>query len=388
MGKRFISLDGLRGLAMLMVLVTHGMQSWRQPYDKGLNGVIDTGWIALDIFFVLSGFLITGILLDTRTADGYFRTFYARRALRIAPLYYAYCGFLFGLVPLFVTYKSLFYGKALWYFSFLLSIPLTVYGSRGAAPYGNFFWSVAVEEQFYVLWPFLVAKVSTRSLRRLCLAMIVVAFISRILIIAAGYQWGAYVLLPCRMGALACGAWLAIVVRESPQQLRRARAWFFGCAVGVLAIIVKERTGWFLTPGMSTVGSTLVSFMSSALLVMALTEGRVSSFLSSPTLLFFAKYSYALYVFDILAVKLAYEIVGASGSVAARIARLLLSVLIDIPAALVSWHILEKRFLALQKRFPYRPRSAPRLPEAQMPHSALRAELQNTVVAETSACRP
>ncbi len=100
--KHILVLDGLRGLAILAVIVCHVNSTYKSPSNPGhLSGffaiVLNWGWMGVDLFFVLSGFLITGILYDAKGRDGYFRNFYARRTLRIMPLYF---GFLLFLIVL------------------------------------------------------------------------------------------------------------------------------------------------------------------------------------------------------------------------------------------------------------------------------------------------
>ena len=157
-------LDVLRGLAILMVLTFHGLYwSGATTSSHVINLFIHAtvvGWLGVNLFFVLSGFLITGILMDTRDRPSYYRQFYLRRALRILPAYLAVILILIParFIQLPQTVMSLLF---LANYLSLLRIP------GGYGP----FWSLSVEEQFYLLWPTVVAKVSTRTLTVICFGL-------------------------------------------------------------------------------------------------------------------------------------------------------------------------------------------------------------------------
>jgi hypothetical protein len=156
-------------LAILLVLAFHCRVAFSgtQEIPLPILRVLDLGWSGVDLFFVLSGFLITGILLDSRESHGYFRTFYARRVLRIFPLFFAY---LFLVLVVF-RYAWIWYsGRDLWsatnpwwYFSYLLNWkPDHGYNDL----YLGHLWSLAIEEQFYLVWPLVVWLLSPPPARR------------------------------------------------------------------------------------------------------------------------------------------------------------------------------------------------------------------------------
>jgi peptidoglycan/LPS O-acetylase OafA/YrhL len=154
------ALDGIRGIAILLVLVHHftlfdpitSVGAW-------LGFVALLGWSGVDLFFVLSGFLITGILIDARTSDRYFISFYARRTLRIFPLYYLVVFLCFVVLPYFPRWHELLVGHANlpeWpYWTYLVNFSIA---ERDAFQHGvlDVAWSLAIEEQFYLLWAVLV----------------------------------------------------------------------------------------------------------------------------------------------------------------------------------------------------------------------------------------
>src|SRR5580693_4799132 len=153
--KKIPQLDAVRGLAVLLVLV-HNTNKYPSLH---LHLISDNGWMGVDLFFVLSGFLITGILLDSKDSVGYFKNFYARRCLRIWPLYYSALLFMFVVVPLlrpseahtsFEARSSPWWSYPIFLQNFLTPIPTAATGLLGVT------WSLAVEEQFYVFWPLVV----------------------------------------------------------------------------------------------------------------------------------------------------------------------------------------------------------------------------------------
>src|SRR5260370_3776566 len=160
-GLRHIkALDGLRGAAILLILYDHlfwsNSQSGNRFFDF-LNQVRDSSWVGVNLFFALSGFLITGILFETLHDSNYFRTFYARRALRIFPLYY---GFLFVLLALTKPLHFQWNGWQYYHLTYTSNLALWRYHVPLILPNFNInhFWSLDVEEQFYLICPFVVYR--------------------------------------------------------------------------------------------------------------------------------------------------------------------------------------------------------------------------------------
>jgi peptidoglycan/LPS O-acetylase OafA/YrhL len=202
-------LDTLRGLAVLGVLVYHSLY-WNVSLavlpesTRRLLTFAGPGRLGVDLFFVLSGFLITGILLRSRSQQSYFKRFYLRRALRIYPAYLLILLVLiiFRRSPLSFVILSLAY----------LSNLTTFFGVQIAYPV---LWSLAVEEHFYFLWPFLVRRLSKFALMAVCFGIIVLSPVSRLvgyyaslhktvnIFLCNEYTWNA-------LDGLACGAALSI----------------------------------------------------------------------------------------------------------------------------------------------------------------------------------
>lgn len=219
---RLPALDGIRGVAILLV-VTHNLSLLTEPRGWAahlLASVLDRGWLGVQLFFVLSGFLITGILIDSRDDPHHWLSFFGARVLRIFPLYYATLVLVFAILPLWQVGPAFAPGIVWWLAGFVSNwAPL----NPGDNPLPHF-WSLAVEEQFYLLWPFLIRPLGLKGIFRLCVVLTLAALAIRAGLLMRQmpsqfvYEWSV-----CRMDALACGAAAAVALR-----MPAARAWLAG----------------------------------------------------------------------------------------------------------------------------------------------------------------
>jgi peptidoglycan/LPS O-acetylase OafA/YrhL len=197
---------------------------------------------------VLSGFLITGILYDAKGSHYPLRSFYIRRVLQIFPLYYGFVTFWSFLLPVFYPWPERFQTpfSQIWSWTYLTNILQAINCDLGAVPpYTGHFWSLAVEEQFYLLWPVVVLLFRRRSLMRICLAGILISPVIRLGCVLAGNEVGAYVLTPARMDGLGVGAFLALAAR-GPNGLSHLRRWAW--PVASAAVVAFVITVWVKTP--------------------------------------------------------------------------------------------------------------------------------------------
>jgi len=238
------ALDGVRGLAILLVLFHHlWPYEWSNPITSALTRVSHAGWIGVDLFFVLSGFLITGILIDSRGRERYFRTFIARRSLRIFPLYFLFLGIAFGVLPAVLSWighpdpvLEENRGALPWFLAYM-SNHLTLFtdpvvtsavGSElvdglehGLREFLAITWSLSVEEQFYLVWPAVVLLFASR-MQRVAIVLVLLAVASRVAAFLLLYDWPhvTNMALFCRMDSLVVGAALAAWVRhDDPETL-------------------------------------------------------------------------------------------------------------------------------------------------------------------------
>jgi peptidoglycan/LPS O-acetylase OafA/YrhL len=372
-GGHVPALDGLRGVAVLLVLAFHlaHLDGAAGLPARALLGATRFGWSGVDLFFVLSGFLITGILLDAKGAPGYFRSFYVRRALRIFPLYYAYLAVLFWAVPRLapVGAVDVHPGSQAWMWTYLSNVLFAREGGFHASPYAGHFWSLAVEEQFYLAWPLAVWLFPRRWLAAVALALVGGAFALRLGIHRTTFNaTAAYVLTPARADALAVGALVAIGLRTpgAPERMRRAAPWALAASAAAVAALWWARGSFFGgDPSVQVWGFGPLALGYAAVLVLALPAAggpsRLGRALSAGWLRSAGRYSYGLYVLH-YPIFLGLEALGVSSAVlASSLGSELLGILAfaaigggaSIAGALLSWHLIEKRFLALKDRVPY-----------------------------------
>jgi len=366
-------LDALRGLAIILVMLGHfshfdGMPPI-VPLDRMVKMIAGTGWVGVDLFFVLSGFLITGILYDSKGGRHYFRNFFARRVLRIFPLYYGCLVVFLILLPhLFPNdwgYQAL-RKDAFWYWGYLTNLQIARFGFP-AFPVLGHFWSLAIEEQFYLVWPAVVLLSTRLELIRICLLCIVGAFVLRVAFVLGDYGEAAYVLTPARMDSLAVGAFIALAARGPGGLARIARLARPTATIGgaVLVALLVWRGGlapW--DPVMKTIGHTLLAFFFGAVLVLAVISapktftGRI---FASSQLAFFGRYSYALYVFHapilffnfgrFLPLDLVPTVFGSL--LLKKLVFVTSATVVSVLMAVTSWHLYEKQLLKLKRLFPY-----------------------------------
>jgi peptidoglycan/LPS O-acetylase OafA/YrhL len=354
------SLDGLRGAAILMVFLFH---YWPRASRNPISALSLFGWSGVDLFLVLSGFLITGILYDARKSSNYFKSFYMRRALRLFPVY-------FLAIAVVIIGTHFLRGFRSW-----LDIPFFLYGANVVVvlpsatthfpPYFEcrHFWSLALEEQFYSIWPFIVFLVPSRKrLIQLCLGGIGIALVLRTALAALGADAEIlHVELPTRMDSLLTGALLALALR-GPDQVKWLEAgrlrWTFGVSVVLLAIAIVAGHSWhFSSRPMETAGFTVLAAMFGCILALALISGTLTNrIFSNRVLRFYGRYSYGLYVWHYLLYPLTsrfvptflrifrFPILGEAAFTLAMLAMF-------TGAAVLSYSFFESYFLAMKSKF-------------------------------------
>src|SRR5690348_11867183 len=171
--------------------------------------------MGVDLFFVLSGFLITGILLDSKGSEGCLKSFYIRRCLRTWPLYFAVVFFMFVIVPWLRPSQghAVFERSSPWWSFILFLQNFFVSNLTSAAGALAVTWSLAVEEQFYLIWPWVVRYCSAVQLRWIALSVICVSPLLRIFLLGCGVNL--YTNTFCRLDGLMAGALLALLTRSS-----------------------------------------------------------------------------------------------------------------------------------------------------------------------------
>lgn len=282
--------DGLRALSILAVFIAHS------EFLRSLPGavILEYGRIGVDLFFVLSGFLITGILLDSKGSSHYFRNFYIRRALRIWPLYYLILLIIYLLTSQFLPQMK--DGNVWLYFTvYIQNLFLQLKIPYGLEPT----WSLAVEEQFYMTWPLLVFLLKKRTLAAILPCLVFISLVLRVV----GHQHGAplkfvHNFTLCRMDAISLGSLAAIWLRSSTCTVTRWRqlaGWFL--AVGLTGIAIAR----ILLNQQSTIVSyTFIAIVFVGFLGLALVSDPDRSFLGRLLTLrplrYTGRISYGLYL--------------------------------------------------------------------------------------------
>jgi peptidoglycan/LPS O-acetylase OafA/YrhL len=343
-------LDGLRGIAILLVML-HRMY----PRTGAAPWPIEAGWAGVDLFFVISGFLIAGILLDTRTDPDYFRNFYARRVLRIFPLFYLFVGGMLLAFPL-ANHDFLHQaGSPLWYLLQLGNIPESLLG-RDPPYWLAPVWSLAIEEQFYLTFPLLVRWGDPDRLARRLAAIAGLALALRIVttVLVPDRERVQYLFTLCRLDTIAIGCLLAVLVRCARYPawraaLPRVLVPVIAVAAAVLTVTELDRTSWFgRTLGYDVVA---IGFAALVLLVLAWRDRPITAPLRWPPLRYLGKLCFGLYLLHRPADTIVTALVERAELDGASLAWLPVKVAVAVGLATLSWRLLERRFLRLKQRF-------------------------------------
>lgn len=346
-------LDGLRALAALAVIVHHFG-------GQGLTQSIDIGKPAVRLFFVLSGFLITSILLGARrslndgagTRSQVIKAFYARRALRIFPPYY---------VAIFVaaTVGISAYTEPFWWHTTYLSNVYMAFTREWNGP-ASHLWSLAVEEQFYLVWPFLVLFVPARHLASLVIGLIVTAPIFRTIIyLFTKSEVSSLLLMPACLDSLGAGALLAIYQKNSNKDSIRKvisiLGWVGGLAVSLLLVMRFADVGYKLCVAMTDLCyAALFTWV-----IYSAVNRKLPSALETRPLLYLGQISYGVYLYHMLIPILIWEpgpfLAENLPAHLAVFLRLLFIMAASIGLASLSWFVLERPMQRLKNRFPYLP---------------------------------
>jgi peptidoglycan/LPS O-acetylase OafA/YrhL len=364
---RIPCLDGLRGVASLMVMTYHfGPHIARDasPF-MFLHDLPPLFFQGVDLFFVLSGFLIGGILLDARGSSTFFSTFYARRAFRIFPLYYLTLILYFvGLAlvgpeaPSWRLFENPIPHWAFWFYA--QNFTMTAFNTFGPVWLAGT-WSLAIEEQFYLLLPAVVRLVSPQTLWRTCWIACGAALLLRVVIakFRLTSPMGAYVLLPARMDTLAAGVIVAYALRYRRDVIDRLRGWWPRLAVGL-------GFAWAVYPYFSnaysirlavidhTVNALLFALVLLSLVI--LPASRISRFLSIGWMREIGNLAYSTYLFHPILLGLTFRLLkGNDPLLGSRgdLAPLAVAAVATLAIALCSWHLFEKPLLKVGHRFSY-----------------------------------
>ena len=340
---------------MLLVVANHLVLAAPLPWGR-VQRLLYTGWVGVDLFFVLSGFLITGILLDAKGGPHYFRNFYARRVLRIFPLYYGVLVVAILTLTVLTPHAPMLRLQG-WLWAYATNIKIAASGWVFIAGRLQFhhLWTLAVEEQFYLVWPAVVLLLSRRSLLWVCAVVFVLSPALRIVLCLKGHSIAAYVSTPCQLDALTVGVALAILVRSQAGRRLLDKLLVPAALLCLVPLAFMFRYGGLDHNLMNrytvSLGSTLLAATFCWAIWSAVSGGRVR-FLDFAPLTWIGGISYGIYVLHPFCLEVAPRNLFARSPMLSLIAFDVIGLGLSIGAATLSWHLFEKHFLRLKRAFP------------------------------------
>jgi peptidoglycan/LPS O-acetylase OafA/YrhL len=365
------ALDGLRGVAILLVLAFHVLNNPTFPHAWGR--ISGRGWTGVDLFFVLSGFLITRVLLRSRNATNYFGAFYFRRLLRIAPMYYLWLFIILIVIPWMSRHfgtpspaSNYSFQQQIFYWLNLSNLRSSFFPVE--VKLASIYWSLAIEEQFYAAWPICVRLLKPQRIAAVCIAGLLISPLLRMLppIQSINQTYGDFIyrLTPFRLDGLCMGAAIALLLTAN---LRRSRfgalcLYLFGMGL-VLFFLVSHapaRLGWLLSPllfsALAAIFGGLVGMCAQPAGIFGTIVSRICSVGMLRT---FGKYSYCIYIIHLT---VHYFLAAPAMLFAQTHLRFInpflfagtATVLVSFSVSALSWRFFESPILQLKRLAPYR----------------------------------
>jgi len=348
--QHFKELDGVRALAALSVMLLHFFQN--RPASNTLISVVEKisilGQGGVTLFFVLSGFLITRILVNSKQSGSYFKDFYIRRALRILPLYYLFLIIYYFVMPVMAHGAFQPFKSQIWFWIYLQNIAGT-FGWKLAGP--AHYWSLAIEEQFYLIWPFIIYYLDIPKIRQAIYLTILISFLVKFIMLSKGLSVFFFTLT--RMDELAIGALLALFEINGqlvPKNLKKFTLIFTIIAIptGVVFIALGGK-------GLDIVQFTkftLVAVMCFSFICLLITmndQHWLKRIFKVKPLVYTGKISYGLYIFH----PLCFYLIGYYFNPQSIAINLTACFAVTYIVASLSYYLFESRFLALKQKFSY-----------------------------------
>ncbi len=371
-GRHVSQLDGVRGLAILIVTIYRFGKQFPQDHWFGrlFHSAIQFGDTGVELFFVLSGFLITGILVDAKDSAHFFRNFFARRSLRIFPLYFGSLLLLLVLFPALRISPSEFQpaiDQQFYLWTYLTNVQMSILQAWCFGPLDHF-WSLAVEEHFYFLWPLVIFFFSLNTSLRIAIFLTVLISFGRIGYAAISTNDVAPdVLSIFRFDSLLMGAILALQIRQ-PSGLEPLRRWLW---IALPALVICGAALAIKGGRVLTIPLTIIPLIWACIMIGLLTSSRKSILARLFDLQFLrrlGKFSYAMYVFQSPLIPLTASVVSIAGlarvfemvpvvpslanvNILGGLAYIVVMFVLTYGAAVLSWYTIERHFLKLKDRF-------------------------------------
>ena len=359
-------LDGIRGIAILGVMAVHFVRTPipQNTFEKIITKAAGWGGLGVELFFVLSGFLITGILIDSKRDAHFFRNFYARRTLRIFPLYFGILAVLLLLLPQITSHLGILEPareNQIWLWTYTANYYIASEGSWALGPLSHF-WTLAIEEHFYLFWPFVVFFLSRTTLERMSVLVVVTALSIRLYL-----EWLApdsliNVITPCKIDAMCVGALFASRIRFPKTSVFRVSK--ISSLVLIVMIVALSVAGDFyenIDNYLQEIRETVIMFLFAILIIWGIDtpwRPRYFGILADNRLLrFFGKYSYGVYVYHGIitwyldeSVTLMFASILGSHTLG-LLAKILFATVVSVLISWLSFEFFEKKFLKLKRYF-------------------------------------
>ncbi len=371
-GRHVSQLDGVRGLAILVVTIYRFGKHFPEDHWLGklVHAAVQFGDTGVELFFVLSGFLITGILIDAKGTSHFFRNFFARRSLRIFPLYFGALFLLLVLFPSVGIAPSAFQpaiDQQFYLWTYLTNVQMSIQQEWCFGPLDHF-WSLAVEEHFYLLWPIVIFFFSPQVSLRLAWVLTALIGMGRVgFCIVSSNAVAPDVLSIFRFDSLLMGAILALQIRQ-PGGLEPLRRWLW---IGFPALFLFAAVLFLKGGRLATIPLTVIPLLWTCMMIWLLTSSprsRFANIFDWKFLRLLGKYSYAMYVFQSPLIPLTASVFSMAGlasffelvpglnwlvstQVLGGLAYIGIMFLLTYGAAVLSWYTIEKHFLKLKDRF-------------------------------------
>lgn len=349
--RHYKNLDGVRGVAAMMIIVFHffALTDYNSNTYHLMEKITPFGKSGVTLFFVLSGFLISRILFNTKTDNNYFSNFYLRRSLRIFPLYY------FSLILYYIFYPIIFNNPVaslkdiVVFATYFQTFPIT-FNWPIEGP--GHFWSLSVEEHFYLIWPVLIYFLREKSIKTSIFILLIGSFIFRIILSNQGYD--PYYFSFTNFDSLSLGALTALLERNkkfTSSTFLKPISYFLLTTIGITAMVYIIFNGKEIHM-ITSLKLTLISviyFLGISLLILLKPQNLINKVLEAKPLTFFGKISYGTYVYHIFIIQIVRDMIPTSIWFLDLIIVILLSTLM----AFLSYNLFEIRFLKLKNNFTY-----------------------------------
>jgi peptidoglycan/LPS O-acetylase OafA/YrhL len=345
--KYYKNLDGIRAFAAIIVMFFHFFQSVQIDSNSLVNVLKKIslfGQTGVDLFFVLSGFLITRILINSKSNPHFFKNFIFRRIVRIFPLYYLFLFLYFFIAPILLNTQFIPLNEQWFYYVYLQNIGATFNWNLNGPEH---FWSLAIEEHFYLFWPFLIYFFNQKSIKYLIAIIVVGTIFLRYLMIRNNLS--VFYFTFTRIDALAIGAGLSLLELNFVFQKKNKNKFL----ILLLILVVPMVVFWIKLSGsgsLEVIKYSLLAFFYFALIgyVLCLSPNNfVNTILESKLLNFSGKISYGLYVYHPLVFLLVFKYYDFLNWKL----QLMLSFTITYLVAIFSYYLFENQFLKLKKYF-------------------------------------